>query len=105
MFRRYNHIKVYVAVLSAWVGPRPKGMQCDHINGNHFDNRLCNLEWVTKEENMRRRWVLNAKQGKSYNGKRLTELGKRALQYRRKYAEKHGILIQMEIEFEEGEEG
>ena len=26
----------------------------DHINSNPRDNRLCNLEWVTKEENCRR---------------------------------------------------
>ena len=100
-YRNFKNVKVHVAVLSAWVCPRPKGMQCDHINGNHFDNRLENLQWVTPEENVRRRWIANAKQGKSYSGKRLTELGKKALRHRRKYAEKHGILIQLEIQFEE----
>lgn len=97
----YNNILVHHAVKEAWEGPRPAGMICDHINGNTMDNRLCNLEWVTPEENMRRRWVLYAKQGKGYSGKKLTELGKHALLVRRKYAKKHGILIQLEIAFPE----
>ena len=100
-FRTYNSLRVHRAVLEAWVGPRPKGYECDHINGNPSDNRLCNLEWVTHEENIRRLWIANAKQGKSYSGKKLTELGKSTLRIRRKYAEKHGILIQLEIEFPE----
>mgnify|MGYP002861844258 CR=1 FL=1 len=35
----------------AWVGPRTKGMEIDHVNGNKFDWRLDNLEEVTPEEN------------------------------------------------------
>lgn len=33
----------------------PKGHVVDHLNGDTFDNRLCNLEVVTRAENTRRR--------------------------------------------------
>jgi hypothetical protein len=42
---------VHVLVLECFVGPRPEGMQCCHINGNPKDNRLENLRWGTPESN------------------------------------------------------
>ena len=61
---RYLHIKLphsgyviraHVAVMKTW---KPldsyEGMTVDHIDANHRNNELSNLEWVTKEENMRR---------------------------------------------------
>ena len=88
--RCYNNILVHHAVLSAWVCPRPEGMECDHINGDSLDNRLCNLEWVTHQENMARRVALYHSRGLGFNGKRLTE-GKRR---------KHMKLLQLELDFE-----
>ena len=103
-FRHHKNIYVHRAVLSAWVEPCPPGYEIDHINGDYSDNRLENLEYVTHAENSRRRWVLYAKQGKGFNGKRLTELGKAMLRRHKEYAERHGILVQMEIQFEEAED-
>lgn len=34
-------------VLTAFVGPRPEGLECCHNNGNPSDNRLSNLRWDT----------------------------------------------------------
>lgn len=42
---------VHRAVLAAFRGPCPKGLEARHINGNSLDNRLSNLEWSTKAQN------------------------------------------------------
>ena len=80
----YNNILVHHAVLEAWVGPQPKGYECDHLNGNSLDNRVENLEWVTHQENMRRRKVLYNCKGLGFNGQPMKRQ-----------------LIQLEINFKE----
>lgn len=47
-----KQINVHTAVLMAFVGPKPDGMECRHLNGNCCDNRLVNLCWGTHQENM-----------------------------------------------------
>src|SRR5262245_18248010 len=36
---------VHVLVLETFVGPRPAGQQCRHLDGNKENNRLTNLAW------------------------------------------------------------
>ena len=48
-----NHRRVHRLVLEAFVGPRPDGYQCDHINTVRDDNRIENLRWVTASANQR----------------------------------------------------
>lgn len=43
--------RIHCLVLEAFVGPRPAGMECRHLNGNSSDNRLENLRWGTRVEN------------------------------------------------------
>jgi hypothetical protein len=45
-------------VAAAFIGPRPDGMQIDHVNGIKQDNRPENLEYVTPSENTRRSYAL-----------------------------------------------
>ena len=99
-FRNHKHIKVHHAVLEAWGFPRPKGYECDHINGNNTDNRLANLEWVAPAENTRRRWIKNAKKGLGYNGKPLEDTDRSNIWRHKRYAKKHDILIQLEIQID-----
>ncbi|AKC03065.1 HNH endonuclease [Gordonia phage Gsput1] len=42
---------VHRLVLEAFVGARPEGMVCRHLNGDPADNRLENLQWGTYSSN------------------------------------------------------
>lgn len=43
--------RVHRLVLEAFVGPRPEGMVCRHLNDTRTDNALRNLSWGTGVEN------------------------------------------------------
>jgi hypothetical protein len=42
---------VHLLILAAFVGPRPPGMQGNHINHDKRDNALANLEYMTPSDN------------------------------------------------------
>lgn len=42
---------VHKLILEAFVGKRPEGFVCRHLNGNPLDNRLSNICWGTPKEN------------------------------------------------------
>lgn len=50
-FSRGANRFVHRLVLFAFVGPRPPGMLCRHLDGNPSNNRLENLCWGTGQEN------------------------------------------------------
>ncbi len=52
---------IHSLVAEAFLGPRPKGYDIDHISGDKTDNRLCNLEYVTHKENIRRYYKNNTR--------------------------------------------
>lgn len=54
---RGNSYDVHYLVLRAFVGPRPKGFECRHLNGNPRNNKLSNLEYNTRSQNIRdKKW-------------------------------------------------
>jgi hypothetical protein len=44
---------VHTLVCEAFIGPRPPLHECCHINGRPSDNRLANLRYGTRRDNMR----------------------------------------------------
>lgn len=53
-----GHIrKVFLhrVVAECWIGPRPEGLQTDHIDRNTLNNDYHNLRYVTKSEQMKNR--------------------------------------------------
>ena len=59
---------VHQLVLEAFVGPRPEGLVCDHINRDKLDNRIDNLRYVTvsaNHANATRSWPKTYKQHKT----------------------------------------
>lgn len=54
---RRNSRLVHHLVLEAFVGLRPEGTECLHKNGNPKDNRLENLHWGSRAQNIRdKKW-------------------------------------------------
>lgn len=44
-------MKVHIVVARAFIGPRPSKHDVNHINADRADNRVANLEYVTRSEN------------------------------------------------------
>jgi len=72
---RAIHRRVHRLVMEAWVGPPPfDKAEVNHIDGNKKNNRLSNLEYVTKLENREhaiREGLI--KRGEEASGRKLTE--------------------------------
>ena len=43
--------KIHRLVLETFVGPRPYGMECRHLNNNRSNNNINNLQWATPKVN------------------------------------------------------
>lgn len=50
-FQKSKTIKIHTLVLLAYVGPRPEGFVCRHLDGNPRNNHISNLKWGTYKEN------------------------------------------------------
>lgn len=52
-YSRKGAIPVHELVMLAFVGPRPEGMEIDHIDKNRVNNKLSNLRYLSISENRR----------------------------------------------------
>lgn len=49
---KYESFQIHRLVLETFIGLCPVGMECRHLDGNPKNNRLNNLKWGTRSENM-----------------------------------------------------
>jgi len=49
----YRKIRIHTIVAQVFIGDRPPGYEINHIDLNKLNNRVSNLEYVTRLENMR----------------------------------------------------
>lgn len=50
--------RIHQMVMESFVGPRPPGLDINHIDGKKTNNRLSNLEYVTRTENLKHAYKL-----------------------------------------------
>lgn len=92
--------RVHRLVMLAFVGPCPERMEVNHINGIKDDNRLCNLEYVTRKQNMKHAYSQGLKKrpkGEANYRAKLTESDIREIRNlkgkltQREIAEEYGV--------------
>lgn len=67
-------IKVHSAVLAAFIGPRPEGMETRHLDGDSGNARLSNITYSTHADNLKDMWVHGtAPIGERGGGVKITE--------------------------------
>jgi hypothetical protein len=64
---------VHRLVAAAFLGPCPAGLEVDHRNGDKLDNRLENLEYVSRSRNLLRRTARGSGCGPAHGASRISE--------------------------------
>lgn len=86
---------VHSLVMLAFVGPRPEDYDINHKDGNKANNRLENLEYVTKSQNKRHSVnVLGKGRGESHGNAKITEDDVREIRRLAAAGLKHGEIAE-----------
>lgn len=66
---------VHSLVAQSFIGPRPTGLQINHIDGQKLNNRRANLEYMTPSENTKHSFQLGLQcnKGEQHSQSKLTE--------------------------------
>ncbi len=71
---KQHKVWIHRAILSSFVGPCPPRYESRHLNGNPSDNKLSNLSWGTKLENMKDKQIHGTQpRGENHGSAKLTE--------------------------------
>lgn len=81
-----RNYRVHVLVMEAFVGPKPPGLDVNHKDGDKGNNRLSNLEYITRSENHRHAFRLGLAKspftgvsGDAHHNTKITDADVRAL--------------------------
>ena len=58
VMRHFDCMNCHTLMALTWIGPRPQGMEIDHLNGDILNWSADNLEYVTPAENRKRARLL-----------------------------------------------
>jgi len=94
---RRTKLRVHRMVLEAFIGLRLEGQECRHLNGIPSNNRLENLKWGTREENIQDKNLHGTTyhpnhQGVNNPAARLTDLDVVAIKHGLQLGVKHRVL-------------
>jgi len=87
--RTYKTIHQLVA--NTFLGPTPEGKEINHKDGNKLNNRLENLEYITRSENIRHAFklgLITRLKGEQRTNAKLTDEGVRDIKKRLKVGDK-----------------
>lgn len=83
-------LTVHSLVAAAFIGPRPSGHQVNHIDGDKLNNRVENLEYCTRSENMKHafRTGLQDNHGENHSRAKLNDIAIKEIRQRAGNGEK-----------------
>jgi hypothetical protein len=92
-----RRVFIHVLVLESFVGPRPNLHDACHQDGNPINNRLENLRWDTRSENIRDavdhgRWKNRWNCGEAHHNSKLSSSSVATIRERRAMGEKLRVL-------------
>lgn len=71
-----RNVLVHCLIAAAFLGPRPEGMEVDHVDGNTYNNKVSNLRYLTPSDNVRAAFASGRRRparGEAHASARLTE--------------------------------
>ena len=74
---------IHRLVLEAFIGPCPSNCETNHKNGIKTDNRVENLEWITRSENTKHAFRIDLKTNKGIMGSKAKLRDEDVLEIRR----------------------
>jgi len=90
----YNTLAIHKLITLTFFGVKPKGLEINHKNGIKTDNRIKNLEYITRSKNIKHAYdngLMKPKKGSLNGMAKLTEIDVKAIrQHRIDYGRNYG---------------